>query len=248
MAFAAPGDDGSIVYEPYHTHGGVSVAANLRQALADGALPGGAHDSVLVTTDAPVLLVPVEEYAAEAAQQLYAYTYGGDSADTVAAAPMAGEGVVALFAVNRDLRQVLADRFADVCFAPLMLTVWEHFHRQSFSAQHRRLFAYVCGKTLHLSLFRHNRFDFCNSFTAPDTPDALYYVLNVWRQTGLKTDTDELVVVGEGGDALVAAAREYLRHVTAAVPATEFGAAHAALTEGLPFDLQTLFLKKIVSQ
>ena len=248
MAFAAPGDDGTIVYEPYHTRSGVSVAANLRQALADDALPGGSRDSVLVTTDAPVLLVPAEEYAADAAERLYAYTYGADKSSAVAAAPMAGEGVVALFAVNRDLRQVLADRFADVRLVPLMLTVWEHFHRQSFSAQHRRLFAYVCGKTLHLSLFRHNRFDFCNSFTAPDTPDALYYVLNVWRQTGLKADADELVVVGNGTDALASAAREYLRHVTEPAPATEFGAAHAALTEGLPFDLQTLFLKKIVSQ
>ena len=75
-----------------------------------------------------------------------------------------------------------------------------------------------------------------------DAPDALYYLLNAWRQTGLKHDTDELIVAGDSAlcQPLLDMAREYLRNVTPVDAAEEFGEAHAALPAGMPFDLQAL--------
>ena len=242
MTFAAPGDAGTIVYEPYHVKSGVSMSANLRQAFNESSLLAGGHRGVVVTTDARVVLVPDEKVSADAAAGLCAYTFGDDSSREVLSTPLRQESAVAVYGVNRDLMTVLGDNFESVTIVPLMQAVWKHFHRRSFSAQHRRMFAYLNGKTLELSLFRHHRFDFCNRFVTPDAPDALYPLLNAWRQTGLKHDTDELIVAGDSAlcQPLLDMAREYLRNVTPVDAAEEFGEAHAALTAGMPFDLQAL--------
>ena len=71
LSFSAQQADGTIAYEPYHVKSGVSIAANLRQAFSESELLASGYKSVLVLMDAPVLLIPIEEYRQETVEVLY---------------------------------------------------------------------------------------------------------------------------------------------------------------------------------
>lgn len=45
---------------------------------------------------------------------------------------------VCLFAVNKDLRGVICDQFADVQFIHAMTPVWRHLHQRSFTGHRNK--------------------------------------------------------------------------------------------------------------
>lgn len=244
MTFAQQEADGSVTHETYHAKNGVSVAANMRQALATCRLPGTGHRSALVLTDAPVLLIPDDEFAPEKAAALYAYTYGLDKSHEVLTADTGGEGAVAAFAVSRDLKLVLGDRLGQVSFMPLMVPVWQRLHRDSYNSVSRKLYAYMHDRQMELVAFRQNRIVFCNRFEASSGADAAYYMLNVWQQLGMKSHDDVLAVVGDktaADDKFMAMATEFLHNIERPSPYQLLGTEQAARTAGLPLDMRAYY-------
>ena len=67
MAFSVgdPQESGQLVYEPYHMNAGISIAANLREAFHVSELLQSGYKRVLIELDAPVMLVPTDEYAGQ---------------------------------------------------------------------------------------------------------------------------------------------------------------------------------------
>lgn len=244
MTFAQQEADGSITHETYHAKNGVSVAANMRQALATCRLPGTGHRSALVLTDAPVLLIPDNEFAPEKAAALYAYTYGLDKSHEVHTAETGGEGAVAAFAVSRDLKTVLGDRLGQVTFVPLMTYLWQRLHRDSYDSVSRKLYAYVHDRQMELVAFRQSRMTYCNRFDAASGADAAYYMLNVWQQLGMKSHDDVLTVVGDNtgaDDRFLTMATEFLHNIERPSPYQLLGTEQAARTAGLPLDMRACY-------
>ena len=246
LSFSARRPDGTVAYEPYHVKCGVSMAANLRQAFSDSHLLAGGYKSALVLMDSPVLLIPMEEYREEDVPLLYTTAYKADRSSAVLHSVIPEVDAVAAFSMNKDLRMVLNDNFDDVAIIPLMQPVWKWLYRRSFTGMRRKLYAYVHEKRLELFGFRQNRFSFCNTFDAAQGPDAAYCLLAVWKQMGMKADTDELHVIGAGtgADSIPALAREYIRNVVEDSAGTEFPELAPAMPAALPFDLYTLYAKK----
>ena len=235
-----------LIYAPYTVKNGVSLAANLRQAFKESPLLMRGYQKVRVFIDTPLLLVPVNEFREEDAAMLYQHAFPSHEGDAVIYRVQPSLDVVALFSINKDLKLVVEDNFSDVRFTPVLQPLWNYLHQRSFLGVNRKLFAYFHDKKLDIFCFEKNRFKFFNSFGAPHSKDALYYLLYVWKQLGLNQQRDELHLLGSIPDQewLLYNSRLYIRRVLTVNPSAEFNRSPIAEIKGIPFDLLALYLAK----
>ena len=149
---------------------------------------------------------------------------------------------VAVFALNKDLKMVLDDNFAEVKLMTALTPVWKYLHRRSFTGVRNKLYGYLHDQKLDIFAFHQNRFKFYNQFDVTRQQDALYFLLYVWKQLLLSAEQDELHLVGDT-EGLVDELRKYLLNVYAINPSADFNRAPATKIKGMPFDLITLFTK-----
>lgn len=193
-----PGDGArTISHEPYVVKSGISMAANLREAFRTSALLAANYRQARVEVDTPVLLVPAQVYDQATSPELFAYTFPRQAHHAVLSQPVDELGVVVLFGLNKDLKQVIEDRFQQVCFVNALTDVWLQLHRHSLAGVRSRLYAYFHAGWLDIFSFSKKRFKFANQFEAANADDALYYLLYVWKQLMLKPEHDELFLLGK---------------------------------------------------
>lgn len=245
MLFVRPTGTGEMALESYPLNGSISVAANLRRALSDkGDTLVGNADSATVIIDAPVMLIPIEEYHVGEADRLFRYTFTATEGMDVATSVMPSENVVALFGLNSDLKRVVGDNFATVRFVPLMQSMWRLLHKRSYTGHDARLFAYFHEKKMEVFAFRHAHFRYQNVFEpVPSAADALYYLMNIWQQQGMKADADELILLGKWPYAseIIDGAHRFVAKVRHVETMPSIKLPHGLESAELPLDLQAHF-------
>lgn len=234
-----------VVCENYQLNSGISLAANLREALQSSAVLGGNYQRVLVMIDSPVLMIPVDLFREEQAEELYHHAITPKEHSVVKHTVLPDLNCVAVFAVNRDLTVVLSDHYDDLRYTPVAAPVWRHLHQRSYTGPHKKMYGYFHDRHIDVFSFADNRFKFCNQFVANNLNDALYYLLSAWKQVGLAADHDELYLVGQlpDCDALIEECRKFIKRVFFINPSGEFNRAAVTQIEGMPYDLITLFVK-----
>lgn len=244
MSFSAWQGGGTVGFEPYAMRGGVSATANLRQALKDCQLPQAAYKRVVALVDAPVMLVPEGEAKAETLADLYRYTFSGQEGKLVVGTPVDELGAVAAVGVQKDMRLVLADLFAEVSILPVEMPVWLHLHQRSLPGASSKLYGYFHDRKLAVFSFHHNRFLFANSYSAVHAHDALYVLLYIWRQLGMDAQHDELHLVGQmpHEEWLIERLRLYLRRVYTITPSAEFNRHPLTADNRVEYDLLAYYL------
>ena len=235
-------DEGQVRYERYPMNTGISLAANMREALRTQLLLQDDYERVLVLVDSPVLCVPIAEFREEQRDQLYHYTFTRVDQQAVVHAILPDLNAVAVFAVQKDLRQVLVDRFGRVSYQPLMSAVWRHMYQKSFTGPHAKLYCYFHDRKVEVFSFEHNRFKFQNAYAVTTVDDALYYVLFVWKQLGMDPQNDELHLAGQA-DEMKDRASQFLKRVFVSSPTGEFNRAPVTLIDGMPYDTMLVYLK-----
>ena len=197
MTLATDAQEGVLDREAYNLNSGIAVAANLRQALGVCALLRNPrqYDRVAVVVDTQVMLIPEDEFSAGSASLLYRQAFALTAADDVQTARIDTLGVVAAFAVNKDLQNVLNDNFRYVQYEPRIASTLAEFSRLAYGGFQEKLFCMFRGKELDVIAFRKRRVRFCNSFHIEDTQDAVYYIMSVWQQLAMRP-TDILVLAG----------------------------------------------------
>ena len=248
LSFAAikmESGEGRVVFEPYTVRSGVSLAANLREAFKTADLPTAGYRKALVLVDAPALLVPVDAYDESSSAAMYAYTFPHSTATVTVADALPDLNAVAVFGVNKDLKLVIDDHFADVKFGIAMGPVWRYLYRRSFTGMRGKLYGYFHNRKLELFRFGKNRFKFCNTFDVDNAHDAAYFLLCVWKQLGMDAEGDELFLVGDMPEKewLVDEMKSYLHRVYVVNPAGDFNRAPVTQIKGMPYDLMTYFVK-----
>lgn len=235
-----------VIYEPYTVKSGVSMAANLRQALKESDLLMRGYEKVRAYIDTPLLIVPIEEFREEDIETLYQHAFTGHDNDAILYRVQPSLNVVAIFSINKDLKLVIEDHFCNVRFTPILQPVWNYLHQRSFSGINRKLYAYCHDKKLDIFSFEKNRFKFFNSFDAPHSKDAMYFILYIWKQLGMDQQRDELILVGQIPDKewLLYNSKLYIKKVLTLNPSAEFNRAPITEIQGMPFDLLTLYLGK----
>ena len=235
-----------VIYEPYTIKSGVSLAANLRQALKESDLLQRGYYKVCVFIDTPLLIVPVEEFLEENLTTYYQHAFTGHDNDAILFRVQPSLNVVTIFSINKDLKLVIEDNFSNVRFTPILQPVWNYLHQRSFTGIYKKLYAYFHDKKLDIFSFEKNRFKFFNSFEASHSKDALYFMLYVWQQLGMNQQQDELHLAGNipDKDWLVYNTKLYIKKVLYVNPSAEFNRAPITDIKGMPFDLLTLYLRK----
>lgn len=246
LAFAIPSDDEeSIIYEPYVVKSGISMAANLREAFRKADLLLEHPQRARVLLDSDVLMVPIDLFEEETMETMYHHAFPQSSQDAVYYNVLPDLNAVAVFAMNRDLRLVIDDHFKDVRLVVAVSPVWRHLHQRSFTGNRNKLYGYFHEKQLEVFSFHQNRFKFCNSFHADRAHDALYFLLYVWKQLQLQPEHDELHIVGDIPDRewLLTELKKFLQNAYVINPSADFNRAPVTAIKGMPYDLQTLFVK-----
>ena len=146
----------------------------------------------------------------------------------------------------------------------------EHFHAVVFTIQHRYYgkslpfselsvenlrylsveqalndYAYFHDKKMDVFSFQQNRFRFVNGFNTNLAPDAVYFLLNIWKQLAFDNRRDELHLVGElpDKDSLIQELHSFVQNVYVINPRAEFNRAPITDIKGLPYDLITYYMK-----
>ena len=233
-------------YEPYVVKGGISMAANLREALKTATLPSADVKRVQVVLDTPSMLVPIEQFEEENINDLYTYTFApSQEPRKILFNVLPDLKVVCLFPINKDLYGVINDRYSYVQFIHALTPVWRYLHKRSFTSHFNKLYATFCGRQLCLFAFQQNHFKFCNTFETDNMNDALFFIIYVWKQLRMDVIHDELHLFGElpDGEQLSQNLKQYLQKVYVSNPAIEFCKAPATKVKGMPYDLMTLIVK-----
>lgn len=248
LTFAFTATDGGampIRYERYAVKSGISMVANIREAVKAPYLADAAFSKTLVMVDSPVLLLPIDYYDEMVAADMYAHAYPTVKGAHVFPTVVHNLSAMALSSIAKDLRTVITDKFPGVSFCCSSLPVWHHLHQRSFSSQRNKLFGYFHDKKMEVFGFQQNRFKFFNSFDGTHTQDAIYFLLYVWKQLGMDPETDELHLAGEINDKehLMDELHKYLQRAYVINPTGDFNRAPATQIEGMEYDLMTLFVK-----
>ena len=246
LSFAMPQEQGKdIVYEPFVVKSGVSMSANLREAFRQADLLLQAPSRVRVSIDSDVLLVPIETFNENDIETLHNHAFPRQEQDAMYYNVLPDLNAVAVFSMNRDLRLVVDDHFQDVRLITAISPVWRHLHQRSFTGSRQKLYGYFHENRLEVFGFQQNRFRFSNSFDAVRTKDSIYYLLYIWNQLQLDAKHDELHLVGEipEQEQLLDELKHYVEKVYVINPAADFNNHPVTQIKGMPYDLQTLFVK-----
>ncbi|MBO6288638.1 MAG: DUF3822 family protein [Prevotella sp.] len=247
MAFSAiePQAEQGVVYQPYTLKNSMSVAANLRQAFQEADLLSFGFTRAQVMMGSPVMLIPLEEFDREHVAELYRHTMGDTKGLTVVSNIIPTLNAVAVYSIQKDLRTVIEDHFADVKYTHLCIPVWNNLHRRSFTGQRRKLYGYFHEKRVEVFAFQQNRFRFHNSFPVAKMQDAVYFLLYVWKEQGMDQQKDELHLAGAipERDDLLQTLRQYVQNAFVVNPTAEFNRAGVTQVKGMPYDLMAYYVK-----
>lgn len=228
-----------VEIEPYTVKSGMSMAANLREAFRESDILTRPAVRACVLADVAVSLIPLEEWDESQAEALHFYAFPRLAHEFVMHCVVPDLNCVAVFSVNKDVRTVVTDHFSDVRFMPLVVPVWQHLHRRSYSGMGRKLYAYLHDGQLSIAAFRNNRFRFANTFEATETTDTAYYIMYTWQQLALDAKRDELYIVGDltPQEPLRDELRRYLQNVYLINPSAEFNRAPVTRAPQATYDI-----------
>ncbi len=245
MSFSTVGTDGEVEYVAYTMNSSISMAANLREALRTEEILSRDYSSVLVMIDTTTLMVPIELFKQGDCEELYFHAFKADNMVAITHYMLPDLNAVALFAVNKDFRTVINDRFSHIRFMPAVAPVWNHAHHRSYTGQKEKLYCYIHHRYMEVFSFRQNRFRFCNSFFVDNVDDALFYMLSAWKQLTLVPEHDELYIFGDMPrcNELQEKAQDFLKRVYVINPIGEYNRAAVTQIKGMPYDLMTLYVR-----
>lgn len=234
-----------IRFEPYTVKSGISMAANLREALKTAELPQEGFRKALVMTDTPVLIIPLDMFNEADCATMYAHSYPSLAGDKVLYSVLPDLSAVSVFSINKDLKLVVDDNFQDVKHAHAVSPVWYYLHQRSYIGSRNKLYGYFHDKKLEIFSFSNKRFKFCNSFDVSHINDALYFLLYVWKQLMLQPEYDEMHIVGDIPDKniLLDELKRYLQRAYVINPTADFNRAPATQISNMPYDLMALYVK-----
>ena len=235
-----------IVYEPYVVKAGITTAVNLREAFKSDFLIDTDVNRADVLLDTPQLLVPIEQFEEGDIKTLFDHAFPARQGQCIMGYNVLPDlSAVCIFAINKDLYNVINDQYDHVQYIQAMTPVWRHLHQRSFTGHRNKLYGYFHGKHLDLFSFQQNRFKFCNSFEASHAYDALYFLLYVWKQLHLEAEHDELHIVGDIPEQawLIQELKRYLRNAYVINPMSDFHQSPVTKIAGMPYDLMTLIVK-----
>lgn len=241
----AASSDEPVAYRQFSMKPGVAVAANLREAVKAVDIARAQYQRTTVMVDSDILMVPADLYRPDQAEALYLHSFPRRQGQAVVASVVPELGVVALFAVERDLCLVVSDNYPGARYVPVAMPVWRYMHQRSAAGRHQKLYAYFHDGKLEMMSFQMHRFRYFNAFEATAAHDSLYFILCVWKELQMDQTFDELCLAGDlpERDWMAAELKKFIRKAYITSPTADFNRTPAAKVKDMPYDLVTLYAK-----
>lgn len=238
------GGQEGICFEPYEVKSGISMAANLREAFKSSNLLRRVCQKVTVILDSPTMLVPLEDFQAEEVEQQYRFVYPKSEGDTIEMSVIPASKNMAVFSINKDLKNVLVDHFGEVKIKPMMASVWDYFLKRSFGSKNKKMYAYFHDGKMDLCSFHRTSFAFSNSFEADSITNSIYYILGAWKQVRGQAMVDDLYICGNIDDRekLTEDLKQFLARVFYINPVADFNRTPASQIPNFPLDMILQFV------
>ena len=151
---------------------------------------------------------------------------------------------MAVFSINKDLKNVLNDHFEEVRIKPLMSSVWEYLQKRSLGTNNKKMYAYFHDGQMEVCSFNRTRVAFANKFEADNAENALYFILGSWKQIGGQAVSDDLYLCGNIADRekMIQDIKKFLTRVFYINPSADFNRAPATQILNFPLDLILQFV------
>lgn len=230
----------------------LSLAEQLTQELTRPDYFNRQIDQCFVLVCTPSTRVPLEEFHREEAAALYALAFdqGNAAEQRVAYNILPQLESAEIYAIPADVEEAVLQFYPTARFFASRAILMERLLllEEDQPEQQRRL--YVCSETDAYSLYAFDgrRLRYANTFQIASVPDALYFILNVWKQLELDQQKDSLKLLAsqdENNEELRQALSEYLLYIEALSPADIFPRVPLAREKQVPVDLMALLLNRI---
>jgi len=234
-----------FVYKEYDVQPTISMAANLKNALKNEPMLKETYQRVNVLITSPhTTYVPVVDFNADAAEDIYAYNFPKDTGLHVSYNVLRRSGVAIIFGINKNIYQLLLDDFPRARFYASSSTLIEFLGNKSLTGEKNQLFAYLHEKEMTIYAFRMGRMLCANTYNVMTIEDGMYYILSLGQQLGFCQTEDTLHIVGDTSkeQELAGKLQNFLKNVAVIDRREDF---RSSITQGnavIPYDLQTLLI------
>lgn len=161
------------------------------------------------------MLVPTELVAEDSKDMLFAKVFP-DYEGEVMVNEIKGSNASILFGVDKGLVSFLKRTFQNLMILHHLTPLCEYFHAKNKGGEEiNRAYITVYGDKVDITICANSSLLFANSYTIKGSGDAVFYILNIWKQLGLDAMRDELHICGDTHlrDELMPVLREYITYV-----------------------------------
>lgn len=102
-----------------------------------------------------------------------------------------------LFGVEEEVYEFCSRSLVNPCFIHYMTPVFSLLKKQSNKRHPRQLYAILHHKSVDIVCYEQGNLLFVNTFEYEQLEDILYYILYVWKQTGMNQQKDQLRLFGD---------------------------------------------------
>ena len=235
----------SVVMHPFITKGTMSIAANLREAFRTMEIFSATYHKVAVVADTPKVIIPVDLFKENDAPELFSHSYSTIDNMVVKSNIVPDLNVATVFGLTKDLHTVINDRYPEATLFCASTPVWRYLFKRSFLGTKGKVYAYFHDQLLEVLNYGQNRFRYNNTFDISNAHDALYFILNVWKQLSMNQQQDELHLVGDIPEQewLENELKGYIAKVYTIKPSSDFNRSPIAQIKSMPYDMMTYLIK-----
>lgn len=243
-----------FIYGEHAVRPVVSMAANLKEALVNEPILRQSYRRVNVLICTPQFTVlPAEGFTREQGEQAFRFLFPHAAGLHITFNLLRRSNVAIVFAVDKNIHQLLLDDFPRARFYSAAAALTETFAEQSIAPGGKRLYAYIHDSTIACRIglqpremsvyaFSQGRPLLVNSYNIGGIDDCRYFLLALWQQLGFDQCDDTLLLAGDSSlsQGLAEQMKRYVQHVQVLDKATDFGTRLAQAPADMPYDLQAL--------
>lgn len=239
-----PQDKPSFRFIPYNVDPTISMAANLKKALAQTPETHHPYHSVQVVVDGPISYISFEQFEEENVDTIFNFSHPTEEGKKVLYNILSRTNMVVLFSIDKSVYQILTEQYNNVHFYASESPLLEHLQERSKRRETRKMYAIFLTSKMHLFIYDNGKLQFANAFSCLDINDALYFMLQAWQIQGLDQRKDELTLGGQipARESIVAELHNYIQQVYIINPSSEFNRSEIAKDSNVTYDIQSLLL------
>ena len=148
----------------------------------------------IVCANRQYTLIPENIFLEQKKEQLMAFVFSSPEEKTLYESLDELDSKI-LFGIQPEVYDFFSRSLINPTFTHTITPLLNRWRNQSVIQYSKQLFVALHEDTMHAACFYRENLLFINSFQVDDTADMLYYILYVWKQTGMDQQKDKLTLL-----------------------------------------------------